>query len=327
MATRRPGVERGYMRGLVLLLVAGTVTVASGCGPGSAPAPAPPPTTPSPSPDPNANPTTAQPEPAPAPEPEPAPSPAPAPAPAPAPEPEPDRGATVERLDDNPECDGLVPTRVPDPVTTHIDPNPASGGCGRAVSDGAGHVAAAARFGQGWTPCQPSGSDGAVHERFTLHRDLIVALPEGWQGVRASALSGPMTVEVDTFFGDGSPRRAEPADPTGFVTRAWTLADDPLGGSLLVQNGVAEPGNGCRGDARRIDAAGAARTPGAVGCSVLGAGVSSGGEALVLEPIADHALLRWLRPDGTPARDPVEDPQSRFGTFPGPLQSLLDGSL
>ncbi len=143
-----------------------------------------------------------------------------------------------------------------------------------------------------------------------------------------------MTVDVHTFFADGSPRRTERPRPSAFEPRSWTFSPDPLGGSLLVQWGpttattTTPPQPPCLGDARRFDATGApAGEPGGVGCDVIGAGVSNAGEALVLEAVgADRTLLRWLRRDGTAARPPAEDSYQPFLNG-APLVALLDGSL
>ena len=293
-----------------------------GCGSdGSSPAPAP-----APSPDPNANPTTAAPS-NPAPEPSnPSPSPPSPPAPAPPPPaPEPERFVTVERLDSNAECDALVPAKVPAPVTVKVDPAPEARGCGGAVAEGTGHVAAAVAFTPRGTEYQVFGPDGRAEQRFTLTGELWPQ-PEGWQGVRATTSGTPTTIDVLTFFADGSPRRVEQPRPPGFGPRLSTVAPDPGGGSLVVLWGPTGSGAGasCLGEARRFDATGApAGTPGPTGCDVTAAGVSRGTEALVLESGAGGTLLRWLRADGTPAREPAEDPSRIFGR----LEPLLDGAL
>jgi hypothetical protein len=114
----------------------------------------------------------------------------------------------------------------------------------------------------------------------------------------------------------------------GFGPRTWAVAPDPHGGSVVVFWGPTGVGTtqACLGEARRFDATGAPApgAPAGTGCDVASVGVSTGGEALVIERRgAGGALLRWLRPDGTTASAPSEDPSPPANQ----LFPLLDGSL
>lgn len=306
-----------------------SVVLSSGCGSSSSGAAAPPPATPSP--DPGGNPTTLEPLPPPSPSPNPPspnpPSPTPPspnpPPPNPSPSPSPDKFVDVERLDGNAECDALVPSSVPAPVTATASGS-GPGGCGRGLSEGTGHVAAITAFGRG-TQWQVFAPDGHAEQRFNITSDLWPQ-PEGWQGVQASSSGVPAFATLLSFFADGSPRRSEQPQPSGFSARVSAVAPDPLGGSALILWGPTGNG-GCQGELRRFDATGApAGAPAQVGCEIDGLGVSNAGEALVLESGAGSGggqTVRWLRADGTVAAPAAKDPNG----LPGQLLPLLDGSL
>ncbi len=225
-----------------------------------------------------------------------------------------------------------MPASVPAPVQIHTDVA-AGKSCGRGTSDGSGHVAVAfVEAGQLSVTWQVFGADGSLEQRMTVFRDLVPQ-PEGWQGALPSAQSGPVTVDVLTFFGDGSPRRSETPMP-GFVTFAsnFTFAGDPLGGSVLALTGFPSPppDGPCPGEARRYDATGAPRGgAGEVGCNLWAAGVSNQGEALVISGSALQPPLQWLTPDGTPAAPASVDGGAGrvFTSGRVTLVPLLDGSL
>jgi hypothetical protein len=227
----------------------------------------------------------------------------------------------VERLDTNAECDALVPTNVPAPVTATGTPT-GVGGCGGGLSEGTGHVAAIVGPGRGNT-WQVFGPDGKKEQQFSLTSELWPQ-PEGWQGVQASTSSIPTVATLLSFFPDGSPRRSEQPQPGGISTRVVDVAPDPQGGSAMVLWGPTGAGS-CAGELRRFDSVGAPTgSPAPVGCSVGGLGVSTGGEALVLEPVGGSGTtVRWIRPDGTAATNPGTDP----GAVGGKLAPLLDGSI
>lgn len=277
------------------------VLAVAGCGSDSSPSAAPPP---SPIPDPNLTPTTALPE------------------PQPQPQPQPDRFVDVERLDANAECDALVPTRIPAPVRITVPSQPT--GCGGGVSDGTGHVAVAVQVNRGaeWHVFSPNGF---AEQRFAITSDLWPQA-DGWLGVRASTTAIPATVDVLSFFADGSPRRSERPEPAGFSARSSIAAPDPIGGALVVLFGPTGTGD-CIGEARRYDATGTPSAAGGrTGCLAFTAGVSNAGEALVLESpsgVGGPTVLRWLRPDGTPARETSQETDHSTG----PLLPLLEGSL
>jgi hypothetical protein len=208
-------------------------------------------------------------------------------------------------------------------VTIKVD---ATGtGCGRGVSEGTGHVAVQSSFTPRGTEWQVFGPDGKLEQRFTLTGELWPQ-PEGWQGVQAATSQFPLAISVLTFFADGSPRRSEQPQASGFGPRESSVAPDPRGGAAVVlwgPTGTSQP-PACIGEARRFDATGA--PTGGVGrteCDVLAVGVSNAGEALVLERATGGTVLRWLRVDGTPAAPAATDPLPP----PGQLLPLLDGSL
>ncbi len=202
------------------------------------------------------------------------------------------------------------------------DPPSFGGGCSGGLSDGTGHVAVV--FGSVPTATNYLALDpeGRAQQQFTLSSELW-AEPEGWQGVRAATRQAPFSASVRTLFKDGSLRNDQPL-PTSITP--LLIAPDPRGGSLaVVVPGTASPGTpGCAGEARRFDATGApAGAVGRTGCDLSAAGVSNGGEALVLERASGGTLLRWLRADGTPAAPTSTDSEpAPFGLVP-----LLDGSL
>lgn len=300
-----------------LVLAAGVLTVSLACGDGS-PAPAPGPA----GPDAGGNPTTATP-----PEPgtpsqpgtpaEPAPSP-------PAPQPEPDRFVDVERLDDDAECDALVPARIPAPVSVHVDGPDLS--CGPGLSEGGGHVAVIVRktgLDEEWQAFSP---EGARERRFVAGPRSVAPQPDGWLVARSASPSAPYSMRVESLSGDGALRRTETPSPA-FEVGWWTFAEDPLGGALVALGRYSfDPAIGCGDGVWRYDAAGAPRGGPAGICASAGA-VSTLGEALLHEGRDNRVFLRWLRPDGTDARPPADAESPTIGAFGFFLAPLLDGSI
>ena len=114
---------------MLLRLLAVLLVLSWACGSddnGSMPDP-----TPTPDPDPTSTP-------------QPTPTPGPDPTPTTEPTPDPLLMVTFERVDAASECDGLLPTTAPEPVTFTRSP-PAGEVCGGGVSDGTGHIALTAR--------------------------------------------------------------------------------------------------------------------------------------------------------------------------------------
>jgi hypothetical protein len=249
------------------------------------------------------------------------------PPPAPPAPPEPDRFVDVERLDADPACDALVPTRVPAPVTAHVAGEGLS--CGRGLSEGRGHVAVLVRQypRQEWQAFSP---DGTAEQRFATGFGSLVPQPDGWIVARSATSSAPNSVRVEWLSGDGTVRRSETPSP-GFLIGWWTLAQDPLGGALLILGrDVSETSTTCERGVWRYDAAGAPRGAPASICAG-DAAVSTLGEALLLEGrLVDgqgRVFLRWLRPDGTEARPPADAESSAIGAFGFNVAPLLDGSI
>jgi hypothetical protein len=318
------------MRALVLVAAAFSLA-ACGSGSSSGGAAAPPPA--SPSPEPAGSPTTAQPtipsptsptpnptSPTPAP-----PTPPPPSTPTPAP-PQPDRFVDVERIDSDAECDAMVPAPVPAPLTVNADAPQVGGGCSQGLSEGTGHVAAVSKFMSGGMQWQVFGPGGQPEQSLSITSDLWPQ-PEGWQGVQAATGGTPISLSVLTFFADGSPRRTEQPQASGFSPQFWRVAPDPQGGAAVAWWGPTGPGQDpiCAGEVRRYDTSGAPIAPaGRTGCNVATVGVSTAGETLVLEPVAaGTTTIRWLRADGTPAAAPSQDGLAGVGE----LLPLLDGSL
>jgi hypothetical protein len=83
----------------------------------------------------------------------------------------------VERLDPDPECDGLAPERIPEPVTARVE-NP-GGRCLGGISDGTGHVAVAIAPGLPWNRAQVFSPAGAALARFNVWGE-VAPQPDGW---------------------------------------------------------------------------------------------------------------------------------------------------
>lgn len=292
-----------------LLLFAAALVMMAGCGGGSGSGgAAAPPTSPAASPegppaiDPGAGPTLGGPAPAPY--------------------------LTVERVDADPECDALVPTELPAPVTVQVDAPEHSGWwCSGGTSNGAGDVGVVSRVLMYVTPWQTFDAAGRTRESFFVHGGPV-PLATAWLGVRWNPATGDLAVLA--FAGDGRPSVRFDVPRLPFYVTWADLLPAPSGGALLVLS-ASDPKT-CAGEARRFDGAGAPTgAPAPVGCDVRAAGVSTRGEALVVEPASpgdpsSHARLRWLRADGGPAAPPSEDPFLPDGNHRA-LAQLLDGAL
>jgi hypothetical protein len=252
------------------------------------------------------------------------------PPPAPPAPPAPDRFVDVERLDADPECDALVPPRVPAPVTVHVEGEGLS--CGGGLSEGGGHVAVLVRrdFQQPKEEWQVYSRDGTRELRFVGGGGALVPQPEGWIVARSATPSAPYSVRVESLSGEGAVRRSEAPAP-GFEVGWWTLVGDPHGGALLtLSRSASETSTTCERGVWRYDAAGAPRGAPASICT-SDAAVSTLGEALVLEgrPVdgQGRVFLRWLRPDGSDARPAADAESSAIYAFGFNVAPLLDGSI
>jgi hypothetical protein len=237
----------------------------------------------------------------------------------------------IERLDQSAECDGLLPVRAPDARRASIDDDPAPS-CGPGLSEGGGHVAVLSRYGAGWQEWLAFAPNGAREERFSVHSALFPQ-PDGWAGARADARMAPYgAVDAQRFFPDGTPRgdpQRVTAPPEGSMHQ-WDAAEDPLGGMVLTWSWHMMDGSGaCGGGALRLDEAGAPRGPAAeIACWSLAVGVSTRGDALVLEQGEGRIRVHWIRPDGADARDlAFLEPAGLFLGRGVELFPLLDGAL
>ncbi|WP_242334993.1 MULTISPECIES: hypothetical protein [Anaeromyxobacter] len=243
----------------------------------------------------------------------------------------------LERLDAAAECDALVPTAAPEPVTVRLTA-PAGGTCVAGSADGTGAVALGVRDAAGALTWQARSRDGSPLGTFAA--EALVAAPDGWQGLAGAA----GTVEHVSIAPDGRVRRASPISPdpalrTGFRSR---LAQDPQGGSVVLFRSVTVAGNHWNAlDAFRFDASGAPRWPEAVPVSsdpdaaepyFMAAGVSITGAALML--FQDSAYLRahWVEPSGAAVADAGEPEASAAVVGEGlshdvDVAPLLDGGL
>ncbi len=240
----------------------------------------------------------------------------------------------IDRIDANAECEGLVPSAAPDAVVATVVPGTfrACDGWG-AVSDGSGHVALSVTSQRSGMERQAFTPGGAPLKRFWTGWRLLPQ-PQGWIAGSDGVYPTPDGfAETTAYAPDGTPGRTVRVERSiDSPIHQSVLAEDPLGGALLVHAWHDTDGSGrCGGDARRIDAAGAMRgAPGEIGCSISGAGVSSRGEALVLEDRRGELYVHWLRADGTPARAPALEGRTEERFTPGGrvrLAPLLDGSL
>jgi hypothetical protein len=318
------------MRTVKALLGVGIFALALACG-DSDPAPAAPPADQGPGePDPTLGPTTATPD-------EPA-TPPVTPPPGTTPPPAPDRLVDVDRLDQDAECDTLVPASVPEPVTVSVS----GGSCGRGTSDGNGAVAVEVVPGSGDGPQHVPArwraftADGRARDDFEVSSDALFSQPTGWIAATASwAIGQAYRIFVQARASDGSLRSSDLVPPQFFTS--WLSIGDPAGGTFLV----ARSGASRSADlAVRYDAEGVQRNatgvgcavPLATGCPVVGVGVSTRGDAIVIQNRGGNAMIQWLARDGSrpvPGRDDGGDRAfgTIFGAGPLTLAALLDGSV
>lgn len=250
----------------------------------------------------------------------------------------------VERLDASGECDALLPTAAPSPVTVRVAP-PAGAACAFAIADGTGAVAVAFRGGGGVTGWRAYGPDGALREAFAASE--LVPEPRGFQGLRVSP--GPtesqplvehVAIDPQGAVASAATVSEDPASTTGF---RWSFAQDPLGGSVVVFRGVNVYGNHWHGlRAHRFDPAGAARWPepktveyGSDAAEPLFhvVGVSTRGEALLLYQDSAFLVVKWIDASGSTSLESdwterydgvLGSPALRFDLA---LKPLLDGGL
>lgn len=250
----------------------------------------------------------------------------------------------LERLDSAAECDGLLPARASAPVAIAWTP-PAGATCGGGTADGSGHVAVPARAGDAvtWQVFTPAGAAARTFSAWPL-----VAQPSGWQGLGLEAVAtspGARTVLVRRFSPEGEPLGESPAvaGPAAMVLDAWSLAQDPAGGSFTaVGQTDAFHNHWSSVEGRRLDATGAARWPASVrfgamdehSIAFLGAGVSTTGDSLAVWQHSASLDVWWLDATGrevaTAVRaEPYADVlgSAALRAFQLELSPLLDGAL
>jgi hypothetical protein len=261
--------------------------------------------------------------------------------------PNPTSTPTIERLDTSSECDVLVPSTVPKAVEVTMTPPPGAK-CAAGLADGTGHVAIAARGESGSFTFEARAPDGAPLGRFEAA--MLVAEPEGWQGLRIRTGPPLDSLEVDHVAFAPSGAAASSAtvspDPTAWTLFRWTLAQDPRGGSLASFAATTLAGNHWNAViAPRFDAGGALRAAPvqitsngeAGGPAIVAGGVSIGGGAFVVWQRSSLVWTRWLGADGTPSGEESADASyaevtgiadfSRLRSAAVELVPLLDGSL
>jgi hypothetical protein len=254
---------------------------------------------------------------------------------------------TIRRVDDTGDCAGLVPARVP--AAVEVELNDAGPSCGPGLSEGGGHVAVVRQSGRGFAEVQVFSPDGKPERALTVSTFGGCFLPttcgplfpqeSGFMAATATGGTGsfdPLLVHVHTFAADGTLRRTESPTTHEMGVFAWGLHDDPLGGVLLTTSGFVPPDlpdrGTCNGHAFRFGRDGRQRGRSDFACRVVTAGVSNGGESLVMEsgepstPFDQlDVLLHWLKPDGSPAQ-PETSERSPF-TSGAHLAPLLQGGL
>ncbi len=234
-----------------------------------------------------------------------------------------------------------MPASVPPPVSIARTP-PSGATCAGGLSDGTGHVAVAARAGDraSWQVFAPDGTPGATFSAWP-----VVAEPAGFQGLAITdAPGGVGVVAAQVALGpDGSAVTSTTVsvDPALVTTTGWTLAGDPLGGSLALLSQLDRFHNHWSVlRAQRLDAAGAPRWPDPVQFGArsdrvyfLTAGVSRPGEALALWQESAYLDVSWR--DAAGAEVAAQQQAERYPDVLGTdvldpvleLVPLLDGSL
>ncbi len=235
-----------------------------------------------------------------------------APAPASSPAAPPSGGevsTSIERLDADPECDGVVPGAFPDPVRVALDV-PGGAGCVGGVSDGTGAVALGVRDASGAVTWRVRGPDGAPAGSFAAEGPLV-SQPSGWHALDVSRPPSGADPTVDHVAvspsGDVVRRERVSPDPSVAVGPRWSLAPDPAGGSAVAVRATYVAGNHwSEVTVQRFDAAGMPRW-GAGGVRAftvdsateplfLGAGVAAAGDLLVLSQRSSFLDVTWLDP-------------------------------
>lgn len=276
--------------------------------------------------------------PTPVPEPTPTPEPTPEPTPSPAPT------VTFQRLDVASECDGLLPATAPEPVAFTRSP-PSGEECAGGVSDGTGNVALLAQRAAGELDVLAVASDGRALGSFPA-RSVVLPQPEGWHVVHAEGDPDRPAVWLRAMAPDGSIARETKVSPDNpnLSRFHWELAEDPLGGSLLMfRLWSASPFL----FAHRFDAAGVPLWP-AVGVevaygrhvNVFSGAVSRDGAALVGNAAYDWHFM-WIDRSGEVVVDAAVPAEvlggegAPNGALPPPIPGvppvtqapLLDGSI
>jgi hypothetical protein len=249
-----------------------------------------------------------------------------------------DSGVSFERLDAASECDALAPRPAPAPVVVHVDAG--GGACTAATGDGTGALAIAVRDGAGgitWHAYAPGGGARAAFASFAL-----VPEPSGWHGLRGSP-SGAAELAVVSPDGTVASTRSVSPDPGVATGLRYDLAQDPLGGSLVLTRSVAIAGNHWhRVDGRRFDAAGQPRWPQPIALDVasdptaplfMAGGVSRSGDVLFLRQASAFLVADWL--DGAGGNVGTSGSTERSSDVTGgdgvhdviALKPLLDGAL
>jgi hypothetical protein len=215
---------------------------------------------------------------------------------------------SIERLDADPECDGLVPAAVPAPVAVHLEVPP-GGACVGGVSDGTGAVALGVRGADGSVTWRVHGAGGAAAGTFPADAPLL-SQPSGWHALAVSRPPPGADPTVDHVVasrsGEVTVRARVSPDPSVGVGPRWSLSADPAGGSAVAVRATNVAGNHWTSvTVQRFDAAGAPRWPGGARALTadgpreamfLGAGVAVDGDLLVLAQHSAFVDVAWLDP-------------------------------
>lgn len=251
---------------------------------------------------------------------------------------------SIERLDADPECDGLVPRTVPEPVLVRLDV-PSGAACVGGVSDGTGAVALGVRDPAGAVGWRVHGSGGAPSGSFAADGPVL-GQPSGWHALDVSrpAFGADPTVDLVATSPSGDVLRRERVtpDPSVAVGPRWSLAADPAGGSAVAVRSTLVAGNHwSQVLVHRFDAAGAPRWPAAPRAlvvdsprdpSYLGVGISTAGDVLLLAQHSSFLDVAWVGADAAPAGGSVLQEDGQVTAGPGfshalELAPLLDGSV
>jgi len=254
-------------------------------------------------------------------------------------------GGTLERLDATGDCAGLVPDRLPAPVTVSWAPPPGAT-CAGAITDGTGHLAVAAALPGGDRAFQVFAPDGTPRAAFD--GQALAPEAEGFHALRVRP--GPRDdaprVEHLVLAPTGAVRHARTVsgDPAREARFAWSFGQDPAGGSLVLFQSVNLEGNhwfglrasrfGGAGEPRHLDAPVA--TDAGPGPIFLAGGVGRGGESLALYQQSAFVSAAWLDASGGVVASAPLDAGDRTADALGDdryvghdleLAPLLDGSL